>query len=173
MPTKIIVRFDDICPNLDWEKFSYVKTKLQDLGIRSLLGVIPENKDKSFFKYPHKDNFFDLTMESTMFVQLSNRNVSKKIAEEMIRITKKKGYILLIDWRYGKLNNSKFVALSKKRVIEIFKVNKSTQLISIVPGMLIPPLGRFFSKNFSCLYFLVAKIFPFFVGQVGYILKKI
>ena len=60
MATKIIVRFDDICPNLDWEKFLYVKRKLQDLGIRSLLGVIPENKDKSFFKYPHKENFFDL-----------------------------------------------------------------------------------------------------------------
>ena len=155
---------------------------------KNLYGVDINNSDINFgeINYPnlnlsnqnatvlnYEDNFFDLTMESTMFVQLSNRNVSKKIAEEMVRITKKKGYILLIDWRYGKLNNSKFVALSKKRVIEIFKVNKSTQLISIVPGMLIPPLGRFFSKNFSCLYFLVAKIFPFLVGQVGYILKKI
>ena len=60
MATKIIVRFDDICPNIDWEKFLYIKTKIQDLGIRSLLGVIPENKDKSFFKYQYNDSFFDL-----------------------------------------------------------------------------------------------------------------
>ena len=60
MSTKIIVRFDDICPNMDWEKFFYIKIKLHDLGIRSLLGVIPENKDKSFLKYPKKEDFFDL-----------------------------------------------------------------------------------------------------------------
>ena len=60
MSTKIILRFDDICPNIDWEKFLYIKKRVQDLGIRSLLGVIPENKDKSFSNYKHKDNFFDL-----------------------------------------------------------------------------------------------------------------
>ena len=48
MSTKIIVRFDDICPNLNWEIFLLIKNKLQDLGIRSLLGVIPDNQDKSF-----------------------------------------------------------------------------------------------------------------------------
>ena len=129
------------------------------------------NQNATILNY--EDGFFDLTMESTMFVQLSNRDIAKEIAEEMIRITKKEGYILLIDWRYGKFNNSKFIALNKKRVKEIFKVNRSTHLISIVPGMLIPPVGRFFSRNFSFLYFLVARIFPFLVGQVAYILKKI
>ena len=155
---------------------------------RNLYGVDINNSDINFGKtnYPnlnlsnqnamllnYEDSFFDLTMESTMFVQLSNRDISKKIAEEMIRITKSKGYILLIDWRYGKLNNPKFLALNKKRVKEIFKVNKSTHLISIVPGMLIPPIGRFVSRNFSFLYFIVAKTCPFLVGQVGYILKKV
>ena len=108
-----------------------------------------------------------------MFVQLSKRYISKKIAEGMIRVTKSKGSILLIDWRYGKLNNPRFLALNKKRVKEIFEVNKSTHLISIVPGMLIPPIGRFVSRNFSFLYFTVAKTCPFLVGQVGYILKKV
>ncbi len=60
MSTKIIVRFDDICPNLNWEIFLLIKRKLQDLGIRSLLGVIPDNKDKSFLQYEYKENFFDL-----------------------------------------------------------------------------------------------------------------
>ena len=60
MSTKIIVRFDDICPNINWEVFLYIKNKLQDLGIRSLLGVIPDNKDKSLLDYEYKENFFDL-----------------------------------------------------------------------------------------------------------------
>ena len=48
MSTKLIIRFDDICPNLNWEIFFLIKKELQDLGIRSVLGVIPDNKDKSF-----------------------------------------------------------------------------------------------------------------------------
>tara|TARA_Y100000991_G_C21867708_1_gene303693 strand:+ start:31 stop:786 length:756 start_codon:yes stop_codon:yes gene_type:complete len=60
MSTKIIVRFDDICPNLNWEIFLMIKSKLQDFGIRSVLGVIPDNKDKSFLKYEYKEKFFDL-----------------------------------------------------------------------------------------------------------------
>tara|TARA_B100000886_G_scaffold61657_1_gene38188 strand:+ start:1360 stop:2115 length:756 start_codon:yes stop_codon:yes gene_type:complete len=60
MSTKIIVRFDDICPNLNWEIFLIIKKELQDLGIRSVLGVIPDNKDESFLKYEYKENFFDL-----------------------------------------------------------------------------------------------------------------
>ena len=54
----------------------------------------------------------------------------------------------------------------------MFNIGVSSTLISIVPGMLIPPLGRFLSKNLDPLYFPIAKIFPFFVGQVAYILKK-
>ena len=62
---------------------------------KNLYGVDINNSDINFgeINYPklnlsnqnatvlnYEDNFFDLTMESTMFVQLSNRNVSKKIA---------------------------------------------------------------------------------------------
>ena len=32
MSTKIIVRFDDICPNLNWEIFLLIKNKLHELG---------------------------------------------------------------------------------------------------------------------------------------------
>ena len=60
MSTKIIVRFDDICTNIKWEVFLYIKKNLEDLGIRSLLGVIPDNKDISFKDYEYKENFFDL-----------------------------------------------------------------------------------------------------------------
>tara|TARA_Y100000746_G_C15393351_1_gene403221 strand:+ start:175 stop:897 length:723 start_codon:yes stop_codon:yes gene_type:complete len=119
-----------------------------------------------------ESDYFDLTMESTMFVQITNLKISRGIANEMMRITKKKGYILLIDWKYGKLNDKKFLACDKRRVLEIFKVGEKTSLISIVPGMLVPPIGRFFSKNCSEFYFLIARLFPFFVGQVGYILIK-
>ena len=119
-----------------------------------------------------KNNYFDLTYESTMFVQITNSNISQKIANEMIRITKKGGYLILFDWRYGKFNNANFLACNKRRIKELFKVDKSTKLISIEKGMLIPPIGRFLSKNMSSMYFVFSRLFPFFIGQVAYVLQK-
>ena len=119
-----------------------------------------------------KTNYFDLTYESTMFVQITNKNISQKIANEMIRITKKGGYLILFDWRYGKFKNPNFLGCSKRRIKELFKVDKSTKLISIEKGMLIPPIGRFLSKNMSSIYFIFSRLFPFLNGQVAYILQK-
>ena len=107
-----------------------------------------------------------------MFVQITNNKISQKIANEMIRITKKGGHLILFDWRYGNFNNANFLACNKRRIKELFKVDKSTKLISIEKGMLIPPLGRFLSKNMSSMYFVFSKLFPFFIGQVAYILQK-
>ena len=119
-----------------------------------------------------KNNYFDLTYESTLFVQITDNKVSQRIANEMIRITKKGGYLILFDWRYGKFNNSNFLACNKRRIKELFKVDKSTKLIAIEKGMLIPPIGRFLSKNMSSIYFVFSRLFPLFIGQVGYILQK-
>tara|TARA_B100000963_G_scaffold223008_1_gene194396 strand:- start:1352 stop:2101 length:750 start_codon:yes stop_codon:yes gene_type:complete len=59
MHTKIIIRFDDICPNMNWDTFLYLKNFLEELNIKSLLGVIPENKDQSFFKHKYEEKFFE------------------------------------------------------------------------------------------------------------------
>ena len=119
-----------------------------------------------------KNNYFDLTYESTMFVQITNNRISQKIANEMIRITKKGGHLILFDWRYGNFNNANFLACNKRRIKELFKVDKSTKLISIEKGMLIPPIGRFLSKNMGSIYFVFSRLFPFFVGQIAYVLQK-
>ena len=60
MDTKIILRFDDICPNMNWDSFLYIKEHLMQLGIRSLLGVIPDNQDKKLLTYEYKDKFFEI-----------------------------------------------------------------------------------------------------------------
>lgn len=44
---KYIMRFDDICPKMDWEKFMKVKGALERYNIYSVLGVIPNNMDDS------------------------------------------------------------------------------------------------------------------------------
>ncbi|SEJ29189.1 hypothetical protein SAMN04488018_12217 [Myroides marinus] len=42
---KYIVRFDDLCPTMDWNKFSKIKEALEEYGIKSVLGVVPINRD--------------------------------------------------------------------------------------------------------------------------------
>ena len=124
-------------------------------------------------KLNFQSGFFDLTFESTLFVQLNCNDLSQSIAEEMIRITKKNGFLIIFDWRYGKPNNRKFTACNKKRIKKIFKVDQCTKLVTIEKGMLIPPVGRFISSNLNPIYFMIPKLFPYLVGQVGYILKKV
>lgn len=123
-------------------------------------------------KLPLKDCEFDLVIESTMFVQLTDISLCKAIAEEMIRVVKTNGHIMLIDWRYSKPWSVKYKGLSNKQLNLLFDVNSRTRLMSTKNGALIPFIGRYISKNCSSIYFLVQKLFPFLAGQVTYLLKK-
>lgn len=118
------------------------------------------------------DNEFDIVFESTMFVSLVDENLSKKIANEMIRVIKPGGYIILVDWRYSKPNEHNYKALSKKRVLKLFSVGERTTFCGTFKGALVPPVGRFLSKYFPFLYFLLQFCFPFLVGQVAIVLRK-
>lgn len=40
------VRFDDICPTMDWKQFERAKTLMHEYSIKPLIGVIPNNEDK-------------------------------------------------------------------------------------------------------------------------------
>lgn len=42
---KFVLRFDDITPDMDWDKFLKVKIIAEKYGVRSILGVVPDNKD--------------------------------------------------------------------------------------------------------------------------------
>ena len=46
--TQYIIRFDDINPNMDWEKFNQLKSIINKYKIKSILGVIPNVKIKQY-----------------------------------------------------------------------------------------------------------------------------
>ena len=119
-----------------------------------------------------EDNFFDCVMESTMFLQMTDDGLSGKIAKEMIRVTKRGGYILLIDWRYSHPFKKEYKGLSKKRLAKLFDVGTKTSVFKIHKGALVPPIGRFVSKNIPSVYFVLQLLFPFLVGQVATVLRK-
>ena len=119
-----------------------------------------------------KDNFFDCVMESTIFLQMTDVELSGKIANEMIRVTNRGRYILLIDWRYSHPFDKGYKGLSRNRIANLFNVGSKTSIFKVYRGALIPPVGRFVSKNIPGIYFVLQLLFPFLVGQMATVLRK-
>src|SRR6266513_162870 len=119
-----------------------------------------------------RDETFDMAMESMMFLQLTDDDVARRIASEMIRVTKPGGILLVSDWRYSKPGSKEFKGVSRKRIAELYQVGKQTRVRRTFRGALIPPVGRFLSKHLPSAYFGVHKLMPFLTGQVVTILEK-
>lgn len=47
---KIVIRIDDVCPDMNYEKFSDIRDLLIEANIRPLIGVVPNNKDETLIK---------------------------------------------------------------------------------------------------------------------------
>jgi ubiquinone/menaquinone biosynthesis C-methylase UbiE len=73
-------------------------------------------------KMGYADSSFDLVFESTMFVQITDETLASGIANEMVRVCKPGGYIILSDWRYSKPFNRAYRGLDKARIKRLFQV---------------------------------------------------
>jgi ubiquinone/menaquinone biosynthesis C-methylase UbiE len=118
------------------------------------------------------DDTFDLIFESTMFATLPDDVLSAGIAQEMVRVCRPGGYLILVDWWTPKPGDPTYKALTRRRLARLFALGRDTDLVRTCRGALVPPLGRSLSKWFPSIYFLVASVFPFLVGQVTYVLQK-
>lgn len=47
MGIKIAVRMDDITPDMNWDNFNFFLNLFEQTGISPLLGIVPDNRDKS------------------------------------------------------------------------------------------------------------------------------
>jgi ubiquinone/menaquinone biosynthesis C-methylase UbiE len=119
-----------------------------------------------------RDDTFDIAMESTMFLQLTDDDVARRIASEMVRVTRPEGALLVSDWRYGKPGSKEFKGVSRKRIEDLYQVGTRTRVVETFRGPLIPPVGRFLSKYLPSCYFAVQGLFPPLVGHVITVLRK-
>ena len=55
--TGILIRFDDIAPNMNWEMMDKCQELLNHYNLKPVMGVIPNNKDEELLKYPKRENF--------------------------------------------------------------------------------------------------------------------
>ena len=63
--TGILIRFDDIAPNMNWEIMDKCQTLLNKYNIKPLLGVIPKNEDMELLSYPKRDNFWKIVKNTS------------------------------------------------------------------------------------------------------------
>jgi peptidoglycan/xylan/chitin deacetylase (PgdA/CDA1 family) len=59
MRPQYLLRFDDICPSMDWRVWEQVEAKLRDCDIAPVLGVIPDNQDPGLQLEAPNDRFWD------------------------------------------------------------------------------------------------------------------
>ena len=53
---KILIRFDDICPTMDWDQWERAMTIMNKYNVKPLIGVIPDCQDKELMiDIPRKD----------------------------------------------------------------------------------------------------------------------
>ena len=121
---------------------------------------------------PYPDAEFDLTMESTMFATLPHQRLRQGIADEMLRVTKPGGLILLVDWRYSKPRSRDHRRLTKGMIRELFDVPGSSKIAGVERGALIPPVGRFISRRAPAGYFPVQALLPVLVGVNVTLLRR-
>lgn len=122
---------------------------------------------------PYADGSFDLLMESTMFIHAADEDLARKIASEMIRVTKPGGTLLISDWRYAKPRNRHYRAVTRQRLARLFQTGVRTEVQGRFRGSLLPPVGRFFSRHSPWLYFAVQTMLPFLTGHMVTVLRKI
>lgn len=59
MSGKLLLRFDDICPTMNWRAWREIEQALYDTGIKPLLAVIPDNRDPAFHLANPRRDFWD------------------------------------------------------------------------------------------------------------------
>ena len=57
--TKILVRFDDICPTMDFSQFEKAVCLMDSYGVKPLIGIIPDNCDSDLFIEKKHNDFWN------------------------------------------------------------------------------------------------------------------
>ena len=55
----ILIRIDDVAENMNWDLMEKSELLFEKYGIKPVLGVIPNNKDKELLSYPKRNDFWE------------------------------------------------------------------------------------------------------------------
>mgnify|MGYP006102763773 FL=1 len=56
--TGLLIRIDDVAECMNWKFMDKCETLFDEMNIKPLVGVIPDNEDQELLKYPNNNNFW-------------------------------------------------------------------------------------------------------------------
>jgi len=117
---------------------------------------------------PYSDKYFDIVMQFTVFTSILDKDMKKKIAEEMLRVLKPDGIILWYDYYVNNPRNPDVRGVKKKDIYELFP-NCEIYLKRIT---LAPPLARLIASRSQLVCYILEKLKIFNTHYIGIIKKK-
>lgn len=113
------MRFDDINSQMDWRRFFLLKNKLEQYNIKSILGVVPNCKDKFLEVSKPYQNYYQYLRECKSYGDIISQHGYQHLQEPKkgkFGISKKSEFAgLSFDKQYKKLLNGKNIL--KKQLI--------------------------------------------------------
>lgn len=125
-------------------------------GKGRLPGVSFHCGDATRLEFP--DDSFDFTMQCFLFHALSGEEACR-IGSEMVRVTRKGGFILSADWSVGS-ESRRYQAVNTKLLDKALHAGLKTERIFRLRGQLAPPIGRLMARFGPTAYFLIWAMFP-------------
>src|SRR5512140_1506539 len=58
-PTRYLLRFDDICPTMNWKVWSEIESLLAERKLKPILAVVPDNQDPALRVDPPAENYWE------------------------------------------------------------------------------------------------------------------
>jgi hypothetical protein len=127
-----LLRFDDICPTMNWRIWLEVDELLLERNIKPIIAVIPDNKDQAFLMEKEKEDFWSYVKERQKIGWIIGVHGYQHLC-----VTRNGGIL-------GINSCSEFAGLSKEeqedkivRALEIFRAN------NVKPDLFIAPWHSF------------------------------
>jgi phospholipid N-methyltransferase len=97
------------------------------------------------------EEHFDIVFQSTLFTSVLDFEFKKKLANKMMKMTKKCGLILWYDFKYNNPNNKDVKGISKTEINRLFPNAKKIKFYNTT---LAPPIARRVGKLYNIINFL-------------------
>lgn len=59
MRARYLLRFDDLCPTMNWAAWEPVEAALREAGVKPVLAVVPDNRDEGLRVAPARPDFWE------------------------------------------------------------------------------------------------------------------
>lgn len=112
---------------------------------------------------------FDLVSANTVFSSILDAESRKTLAQEMWRVTKPGGWVLVFDFRYNNPANSDVKKVTQRELKNYFAqgVNEYYQTL-----LLAPPIARILMPTSHLAANILTTLFPFLRSHFYFMLQK-